>query len=99
VGIVTDPKNGVKTLGIKLPDELHAQFALVAQLDDDSLTDAIRKAVEFYVESKRAAGDFADRAKAALGEIEREAATRRGAIEALFGQEAPSAKRRGGQPA
>jgi hypothetical protein len=28
---------GVKTLGIKVPDSLHAQFALVAQLDGISL--------------------------------------------------------------
>lgn len=78
--------SGVKTLGIKLPDELHAQFALVAQLDGLSLTDAMRKAVELYVETKQAEPDFAARATAALEDIEREAAARRGAIQALFGQ-------------
>ncbi len=82
---------GVKTLGIRLPDELHAQFALVAQLDGLSLTDAVKRAVEFYVEHKRAEGDFAQRAAQALEEIEREAAARRGAIQALFGS--------GGRPA
>ena len=82
-----EPKGpGVKTLGIKLPDELHAQFALVAQLDGLSLTDAMRKAVELYVETKQGEPDFAARATAALEEIEREAAARRGAIQALFGQ-------------
>jgi len=81
-----DAKSGVKTLGIRLPDELHAQFALVAQLDGLSLTDAIRRAVEFYVEAKRSEGDFAERAREALAEIEREAAARRAAIEGLFGQ-------------
>jgi hypothetical protein len=95
---------GVKTLGIKLPDELHAQFALVAQLDELSLTDAMRKAVELYVAAKQSAPDFAARAAAALEEIEREAAARRGAIQALFGQSAPAAeepkagsRRRGGE--
>jgi hypothetical protein len=84
---MTDPnKDKVKTLGIRLPDELHTQFVLVAQLDGLSLTDAIRKAVELYVQSKRAEGDFAERATAALEEIEREAATRRSAIQGLFGQ-------------
>lgn len=85
---MTDPnaKTGVKTLGIRLPDELHAQFVLVAGLDGLSLTDAIRKAVELYVESKRSEGDFAERATAVLEEIEREAAVRRAAIEGLFGQ-------------
>jgi hypothetical protein len=83
---------GVKTLGIKLPDELHAQFALVAQLDELSLTDAMRRAVELYVAAKQSAPDFAARAAAALEEIEREAAARRGAIQALFGQGAPTAE-------
>lgn len=85
---MTDPKDtrsGVKTLGIRLPAELHAQFALVAQLDDLSLTDAILRAVELYVETKRAEGDFAARAAAVLEDIEREAAARRAAIEGLFG--------------
>jgi hypothetical protein len=87
---MTDPKdtkNGVKTLGIRLPGGLHAQFALVAQLDGLSLTDAILRAVEHYVETKRNESDFAERAAAALAEIEREAAARRAAIEGLFGQE------------
>jgi hypothetical protein len=76
---------GVKTLGIRLPGELHAQFALVAQLDGLNLTDAILRAVELYVEAKRSEGDFAERASEALAEIEREAAARRAAIEGLFG--------------
>lgn len=86
-------KEGVKTLGIRLPDELHAQFALVAQLDGLSLTDAIRKAVEFYVEAKRSESNFSERASAALEEIEREANSRRAAIEALFGQAGETAER------
>ncbi|MGH3903838.1 MAG: hypothetical protein ACRDTE_06575 [Pseudonocardiaceae bacterium] len=87
---MTDPTK-VKTLGIRLPDELHTQFALVAQLDGLSLTDAIRKAVELYVETKRGEGDFAERATAALEEIEREAATRRAVIQGLFGHSAAQA--------
>jgi hypothetical protein len=92
---MTDPKdtrNGVKTLGIRLPAELHAQFALVAQLDDISLGDAALRAVELYVSTKRSESDFADRAKAALDEIEREAAARRGAIQSLFGSDTATDK-------
>jgi hypothetical protein len=87
---VTEPKNGgVKTLGIKVPDSLHAQFALVAQLDGISLGDAAIRAVELYVDTKRSEADFAQRATAALDDIEREAAARRGAIQGLFGTTAP----------
>lgn len=68
---------GVKTLGIKLPDELQAQFALVSQLDGLSLGDALRRAVELYVETKQNEPDFAARARAALDAIKREAAARR----------------------
>ena len=85
----TETKNGgVKTLCIKVPDSLHAQFALVAQLDNISLGDAAIRAVELYVATKKAEPDFAARAQAALEEIEREAAARRGAIQGLFGEEA-----------
>jgi hypothetical protein len=64
-------------------------FALVAQLDGLSLSDASVRAVEYYVEHKRGEGDFAARAAAALEEIEREAASRREAIQGLFGQVGP----------
>src|SRR5260370_24605836 len=38
VSVMAEARNGgVKTLGIKVPDALHAQFALVAQLDGISL--------------------------------------------------------------
>jgi hypothetical protein len=82
---------GVKTLGIKLPDELHAQLVLIAQLDGLSLTDAIRQAIDYYIERKRGEGDLAARAAQALGEIEREAAMRRDALQALFGPQAQTA--------
>jgi hypothetical protein len=82
---VSGKASGVKTLGIKLDPDLHAQFSLVAQLDELSLGDALRRAVELYVAGKQAQPDFAARAQAALEAIEAEAAARRGAIQALFG--------------
>lgn len=97
---MSDPRNsGVKTLGIKVPDALHAQFALVAQLDGISLGDAALRAVELYVSTKKAESGFAARAQAALEEIEREAAARRGAIQGLFGTEDPTAETGTGSPA
>ncbi|MEC3979530.1 hypothetical protein [Amycolatopsis sp. H20-H5] len=87
---MTDPsKNGTKTLGIKLPPGLHAQFSLVAQLDGINLTVAILRAVEQYVAHKQAEPDFAKRAAQALAEIEEEAAARKAAIEGLFGNTSP----------
>lgn len=77
---------GVKTLGVKLPDKMHAQFAMVANLNGLSLADAVTEAVREYIERNSSADDFKERAAAALEEIEREAAQRRGAIQALFGE-------------
>ena len=83
---------GVKTLGVKLPDELHAQFSMVVSLNGLSLNDGVLKAVQEYVDRNRSEADFAERAAAALAEIEREAAARRGAIQALFGDTAQPAE-------
>ena len=73
----------MKTMAIRLEDELHAQLALVAQLENTTVTDLIRSAVASYIEQRKA--ELSGRAEAALAEIEREAAARRQAITALFG--------------
>lgn len=88
---MTDPSNGTKTLGVKLPPGLHAQFSLVAQLDDISLNVAVLRAIEQYVANKQSEPDFAKRAAEALAEIEKEAAARKAAIEGLFGKDGPKA--------
>ena len=79
------PRAGVKTLAIRLPDELHAQLVLLAQFEGSTLTDAIRQAIEQFIERQRTEGDLAGRAAEALAEIEREVTARREAIQALFG--------------
>lgn len=81
---MTEPKGQTKTLGIKLPPDLHAQFTLVAQMDKISLAEGVLRAVEMYVKTQSTAPDFADRATAAAEEVEREAAARRDAVQALF---------------
>jgi predicted DNA-binding protein len=98
---VTEPKNGgtTKTLGIKLPDSVHAQLTLIASLDGKPLTDAIREAIDLYIERKRGEGDMAERAARALEEVEREAALRRGALEALFGPQNPMTDAEPAKPA
>lgn len=78
----------MKTLAIRLEDELHAQLSLIAQLETQTITDAIRAAVLSYIESRKAS--LSSHAEAALAEIEREATVRRQAITALFGGSAAS---------
>jgi hypothetical protein len=87
---VTETPGGVKTLAIRLPDDLHAQLVLVAQLDGVSLAEAIRQAVESSINRRRDAGELADRAQTALEQIEQESATRRAALQALLGPAQPA---------
>ena len=82
---------GVKTLAIRLPDELHAQLTLVASLEEASLTDTIRQAIEELIERKRADGALAAQAAKALEDMEAEALARKQALQALLipGDEPP----------
>lgn len=80
----------VKTLGVRLPEKMHAQFVMVASLNGLNLSEAVIEAVREYIERCSSADDFKDRAAAALAAIEAEAAARRGAITALFGEPEPA---------
>ena len=75
----------MKTLAIRLDDELHAQLSVLAQLSGTSLTDEIRQALEAHLEAKRANPELSERAKAVSDEIEHEAQARQAAITTLFG--------------
>jgi len=95
VAIMPEPGDGgVKTLAIRLEGDVHSRLTLVAQLDGLSITEAIRKAIEEYITSKQAEGDFAERAAALLDELDRQAALRRVQLEELLGKDSQS-KRRG----
>jgi hypothetical protein len=67
------------------------QLVLISSLEGLSLTDAIRQAIDGYIEKKRGEGDLAARAAQAADVIEREAAMRREALNALFGAQTPAA--------
>jgi ribosomal protein L12E/L44/L45/RPP1/RPP2 len=104
---VAEPKGGVKTLAIQLTDEQHAQLVLISQVEGLSLKDVLKQAVDALIAAKRAEGDFAARAQKVLEDIDREAAARRQAIQALFGTDTPAGEspqpvrrptRRGGEP-
>jgi len=76
---------GVKTLAVRLPDELRAQLELIAGLDGVSLAEAIRSAVEDSITRRRESGELAERAQAALEMVDREVTARRTALQALIG--------------
>ena len=75
----------MKTLAIRLDDELHAQLSVLAQLSGTSLTDEIRQALEAHLKAMRSSPELSQRAKAVSEEIEHEAQARQAAITTLFG--------------
>jgi predicted transcriptional regulator len=75
----------MKTLAIRLDDDLHAQLSVIATLGELTITDAIRQAIEQWIEQKKSQPELTSRAQSALDEIERDAAQRRSAIATLFG--------------
>lgn len=80
----------MKTVAIKVDDDLHARLLIIAQLGNTTLTDVIRQAVERHVESLQSGDELAARAQALLEEIDQESASRRQAVESLLGQLGPS---------
>jgi len=80
----------MRTLAIKLEEELHAQLGMIAKFEGLTLTDALRQAIDQWIDERRNNPELKARAAAALADIDAEAATRRGAIEALLGNESTS---------
>lgn len=75
---------GVKTLGIRLKPDVHAQLSFIAQLRDGTITDEIQLAIAGHIQAAKDDPGLKGRADAARVEIEREAAARQQAIATLF---------------
>jgi hypothetical protein len=83
----------MKSLAIRLEEQQHAQLGMIAKLEKLTVTDAIRQAIDQWIESKRSNPELQARAEAVLADIEQDAATRRGAINALLGETSTKATR------
>jgi predicted transcriptional regulator len=81
----------VKTLAIRLEDDLHAQMSVLAQLRESTITEEIRHAIENHLESSKHDTELNGRAKTVLEDIERESKARQAAIATLFSTEDQSA--------
>lgn len=75
----------MKTLAIRLQDDQHARLSLLAKVSGVTVTDLIRDAIETRLDILATDSEIAEKAKAVLDEIDREAAEQRSAISALFG--------------
>lgn len=82
-------KNGVKTLGIRFKPALHTQLSVIAQLRGHSFQDEVIAACEAHVAQAKEDPALVSRIEAAIVDIDRDAASRRDALAALFGTAEP----------
>lgn len=74
----------MKTLAIRLEDDLHARLTIVAKLAETSVTDVIRRGIETQVQSMSSDPSLRAKADVLRQEIEREAREQQGALQELF---------------
>ena len=86
----------LRTLAVRITEDLRAQLDIIAQLTSRSTTEGIRLALEYWIE-KTSKSDPAIQKKAEMirAEIERDAQTRRNAIAAIFGGDGSTEKTEG----
>lgn len=83
----------MKTMAIRLEDDLHAELQAIAQLMGSTITDEIRTAIISHIEASKGDPRLTGAAQALLEEIEREAQERRTAVNRLLGTtERPSTR-------
>lgn len=81
-----------RVLSVRMSDDIRAQLEVLAQLNNRSLTEETRVALEHWTEVSKSDPKVKQRADAVRAEIEREAETKRNAIAAIFGETTTSAK-------
>ncbi|APF32857.1 hypothetical protein [Microbacterium paludicola] len=94
----TPPANGlgygpIKPLTVRLNESTRTQLDLIAQLNDRTVTDECRLAIDAWIEKAKADPAIQARAQAVRDEIEREAASKRDAIAAIFDAPTPKTSR------
>jgi hypothetical protein len=80
-------KNGFKTLGIRFRPDLHTQITVIAQLRGRSFQDEVIVACEAHLAQAKSDPALVTRIQAAIADIDRDAASRRDALAALFSTE------------
>lgn len=89
----------MRTLAVRINDDLRAQLDVIAQLNNRSVTEEIRIALEGWIETSKSDPKVLQRAETVRADIEREAETKRSAIEAIFGGDPGGAKASRGKSA
>lgn len=74
----------IKPLAVRLNESTRTQLDIIAQLNDRTVTDEVRLAIEAWIDKTKADPAIQRRAKDVRDAIEREAAGKRDAIAAIF---------------
>ena len=82
----------MKTLAIRLDEEVHAQLSALASIRASTITEEIRSAIESHILGAKASTELSTRAQTVLEEIERESEGRKAAIASLFGSSSDETK-------
>ncbi|MBZ4488090.1 hypothetical protein LQ938_11550 [Microbacterium sp. cx-55] len=82
----------VKPLAVRLNESTRVQLDIIAGLNDRTVTDEIRLAIESWIEKIKSDPAVQRRAEEVRADIERKAATKREAIAAIFDAGSPSPK-------
>ncbi len=81
----------LKTIALRVDEGLHAQLRFIAQLNNSSISEEIRMAIETRIATAQDDPELVARAQQARDEIEREAAARNAAIAGFLGKPAVTA--------
>lgn len=82
----------MRTLAVRITDDLRAQLDIIAQLTDRSVTEEIRFALEHWIERSKSDPEVLKRAEAVRAEIERDAQVKSNAIDSIFPPEGGKSK-------
>lgn len=74
----------LKPIAVRLDEATRAQLDIIAQLNDRTVTEEIRSALNHWIERTKTDKRVQERATHIRAEIEREAKTKRDAIAAIF---------------
>lgn len=74
----------LRTLAVRITEDMRAQLDIIAQLTGRSATEEIRLALESWIDKVKSDPEVLKKAEAVRAEIERDAQTRRNAIASIF---------------
>lgn len=75
----------MKTLAVRLDDELHARIGMLSKLSGMTVTDTIRTAIEKHLDTLANDPTITAKAEELRAEIEKDAELQRQTLSALFG--------------